>query len=518
MTVIGMRSYDGCQQVRGIILENQEESNLGDPGALSLLERVNRLLLEQHVPAYLVGGFIRDALLGRSTADLDIAISGDALAVAHEIADKLEGKYVLLDEANKIARVVFPVSSVSGHEEPWYIDFSTYTGDILDDLKRRDFTIDAMAIDLNSLIQDPSSCHILDPFDGRNDLNRQVVQASSETVFEADPARLMRAVRLSAELEFGLSPETEALVRRDSRLVKRIAGERIREELLRILAVDKAGRYIRRLDDMGLLTAIIPELEPSRGFEQPKEHHWTVLDHSIETVRAVDFLLRRDSWEQTIPGVLESVPWSEKIDHHFRSEVGSGSTRAALLRLAALLHDVAKPDTKILANEKIRFYGHTEQGAEVVVRILERLRFSNREIRLVEMMVRYHLRPTQMSQTGMPTRRAIYRYFRDTGTAGLDILLLSLADHLAARGPGLEEADWRWHTNQVNYVLSESYRQEQIVTPSRLIDGHDLINHFGLKPGPRIRSILESINEAQAAGEINTREEALSYVQNRLLY
>jgi poly(A) polymerase len=121
-----------------------------------------------------------------------------------------------------------------------------------------------------------------------------------------------------------------------------------------------------------------------------------------------------------------------------------------------------------------------------------------------------------MSQGGMPTRRAIYRYLRDTGSAGIDILFLSLADHLAARGPELQEADWQWHTDQVNYILTESRRQEKIV-PARLIDGHDLINLFGLKPGPRIRAILESVKEAQAAGELTTREEALSYVQNRLL-
>jgi poly(A) polymerase len=491
---------------------------LVEPGALALLGRVNRVLNQQHIPAYLVGGFIRDSLVGRSTADLDIAVSGDAVIIGREIADSLGGKYVLLDEVNGITRVVFPGGSVSGVESPWHIDFSAYGGEILDDLKRRDFTINAMAIELNSLVQDPANCRILDPFNGRISLEKRIIQIVSERVFEADPARLMRAVRLSAELDFSLSPETEALVSRHSQLIIRIAGERTREELLRILAVNKAGRFVRRLDDLGLLTAVIPELEPSRGVEQPKEHHWNVLDHSMETVRAVDFLLRRDSWENTVSGVMEKVPWSEKIDLHFRSEVGSGSTRASLLRLAALLHDIAKPETKILANDKIRFYGHTEQGAETVVSIMERLRFSHKELLLVELMVRYHLRPTQMSQTGMPSQRAIYRYFRDTGPAGIDILFLSLADHLAARGPGLEAPDWQWHIDQVNYILTESYRQEKTITPTRLIDGHDLINLFNLQPGPKIRSILESVREAQAAGELTTREEALSYVQNRLLY
>jgi poly(A) polymerase len=487
-----------------------------EPEALSLLVRMNQALNQQQILAYMVGGYVRDALLGRPTADFDIAVSGDAMSIARDIAEILGGTFVPLDEVNRIARVVLNIDSASHSGGYWNIDFSTLDGNILQDLGRRDFTINAMAVELNSLVQDASSCKILDPFAGQESLSQRVIQALSETVFEADPARLLRAVRLAAELDFTLSPETETLVHRDSRLISQVAGERVREELMRILAVDKAGRFVRRLDDLGLLTAIIPELEPSRGVDQPKEHYWKVLDHSIETVRAADFLIRRDSWEYTTSGVLEDVPWSEKIDRHFRSDVGKGTSRAALLRLAALLHDISKPETKILDKEKVRFFGHTEQGAEVAVRILGRLRFSKIEIRLVELMVRYHLRPTQMSQAGMPTRRAIYRYSRDTGSAAIDILFLSLADHLAARGPGLQDEDWQWHTDQVNYILTESYRQEKIIPP-RLIDGHDLINLFGLKPGPRIRAILESVKEAQAAGELTTRTEALSYVQNRLL-
>jgi poly(A) polymerase len=133
-------------------------------------------------------------------------------------------------------------------------------------------------------------------------------------------------------------------------------------------------------------------------------------------------------------------------------------------------------------------------------------------------MVRYHLRPTQMSHEGMPSRRAIYRYFRDTGNVGIDILFLSLADHLAARGPDLDLEQWKWHTEQVNYILTECFRQECIIAPPKLIDGHDLIKLFGLHPGPEIREILESVKEAQAAGELANREQALSYVKNRILY
>jgi poly(A) polymerase len=189
-----------------------------------------------------------------------------------------------------------------------------------------------------------------------------------------------------------------------------------------------------------------------------------------------------------------------------------------LLKLAALLHDVAKPQTKAVAEDgRVHFLGHGRLGAAVAAGILERLRFSGKEIKLVEVMVREHLRPTQMSQEGLPTHRAIYRYFRDTEGAGIDTLFLSLADHLATRGPNLEISGWREHARVVEYVLSQHFAQERLIVPTKLISGHDLINTFGLNPGPKIGKLLEAVREAQASGEITTREEALSYIREHRL-
>jgi len=198
-------------------------------------------------------------------------------------------------------------------------------------------------------------------------------------------------------------------------------------------------------------------------------------------------------------------------------EVSSGSTRRLLLKLAALLHDIAKPQTKAIDESgRMRFLGHAQEGAAIAVNILERLRFSSKEVKLVEAMVRHHLRPVQMSHNELPSRRAIYRYFRDTGEAGIDILFLSLADHLAARGPHLNLADWQEHAKMVNYVLAQCFQEENLVVPPKLIDGHDLVNIFSMSPGPRIGEFLEAVRETQAAGEIATREEALSFVDSLL--
>ena len=485
-----------------------------ETGTSSLLATVNNLLAEQGIKSYLVGGFIRDLFLKRDTADIDIALAADALEIAPGIADALGGRFVRLDEANKMGRVV-----VAGKKAPsggrWQLDFAAFEGSIEQDLSRRDFTIDAMAVDLGELTKD--DIHLIDPFNGRADLKDKIVRAVSGTVFSSDAARLLRAVRLAAELDFTIDSQTEALVKRHALLIAGIAGERLREELLRLLVVPDSGRLLPYLDELGLLTALFPEMAAAKGVEQPKEHFWDVFAHSLKVVAAVDFILHQGSWEYYAKEVLAAVPWSEAITHHFARPVSGGSTRLSLLKLAALLHDVAKPQTKALTeNGRTRFLGHDKEGAAIAADVLERLRFSSKEVKLVEIVIKYHMRPGQMSQEGLPTHRAIYRYFRDCGEAGIDILYLSLADHLATRGPNLNLAGWQEHARLVEYVLAQHAEQEKLVTPARLVSGHDLINVFNIKPGPRMGQLLEAVREAQASGEVSTREEALAYVRERL--
>lgn len=485
-----------------------------DAGTLSLLATVNNLLVKQGIKSYLVGGFVRDALLKRETADIDIAVAADALEITPGIADALGGSFIRLDEANKVGRVV-----IAGEKAPsgsrWQLDFAAFEGSIEQDLSRRDFTIDAMAVDLGQMAK--GDIRLIDPLDGQSDLENGVIRAVSEAVFSSDPARLLRAVRLAAELDFTLDSQTEALVRQDCRLITAVAGERVREELMRLLAVPDSGRFLLYLDELGLLTAIFPEMAGTKGVGQPREHFWDVFGHSLKTVAAVDFILHEGGWEHAPDTVLAAVPWSGAQAKHFARPVSAGSTRRSLLKLAALLHDVAKPRTKTLTEEgRTRFLGHPQDGAAVAAEIMERLRFSGKEVKLVEIVIKYHMRPGQMTQEELPSRRAIYRYFRDCGEAGIDILYLSLADHLAARGPNLNLSGWQEHAHLVEYVLTQHAEQERLVTPAQLVSGHDLINVFNIKPGPRMGQLLEAVREAQAAGEVATREEALALVRKRL--
>ncbi len=485
-------------------------------GIPELMTRVNRFLIQQGVKGYLAGGFVRDRLLKRETADIDIAVDADAPELARRVAADVGGRYVLLDSAHRIARVVLG-ERVTPSGEKLLLDFTTFRDGIDADLARRDFTINAMAVDIGEFARRPRSPALIDPFHGQDDLARKLIRAVSPEAFRADPLRLLRAVRLAAELGFNIDSETERLLKQSAGLIGDVAGERVRDELLRLLAGTGADRFLAYLDELKLLRAVVPELAPAAGVEQPGEHYWSVLEHSIKTAGAAEFLLRQGEWEYAGEEALAAVPWNDELAAHFNREVSRGSTRGTMLKLAALLHDIAKPQTRAIdASGRMRFLGHPGEGARTVAGILERLRFSSREIKLAEMMVRNHLRPTQMSQEGLPSRRAIYRYFRDTGEAGIDILFLSLADHLATRGPDLRESGWREHTATVAYVLERRFAEEAPAVPPKIVDGYDIMECFGLNPGPRIGELLGAVSEAQAGGEVSTREEALAYLERLL--
>ena len=491
----------------------------------SLLSVIYRFLTEEGVQTYLVGGAVRDMLLGRETNDIDIALNGDAFEIALKVADKLGGTHVPLDDINRVARVV-----INEKGKYFNFDFSSLKGsNINEDLAERDFTINALAVELNESTAGALSFNknvgarcfvpisVIDPFDGQRDLKNRVIRMINSRVFTADSARLLRAVRLAAELGFAIDKETEVQIKKDARLIAGVAGERLHEELVKTLAVPGSAALLKYMDELGLLTVLVPELEPARETTQPVEHVWKVLEHSLNTAAAVEFLLRRGQWLYGRNEILEPVPWSDKLAEHFAGEVSSGSTRFSLLKLAALFHDIAKPQTKSLAeDDRVRFLGHDKDGALITAEVMERLRFSTREINYVVSCVRYHMRPTQLTHEELPTNRALYRYFRETGDAAFDILFLSLADHLAARGETLNLEMWREHAKLVEYIISQYYNTQEIIRPPKLIDGYDLINKFGIKPGPVIGEILEAVREAQAAGEITDRSQALEFVRKKL--
>lgn len=486
---------------------------------------------------------MRDGFLGRSAEDLDIVLPGNPIFVAREVAIALGGHFVLLDEARQMARVVIP-SSFPGRiragpsvkeegEEPGYLDFSLLDQDIIRDLSRRDFTIDAMALPLATFNGTLSRKDLVDPFGGFRDLKMALIRATGPEVFREDPLRLMRGVRLAAELTFTIEDRTQGYIESNASLLAQVSPERVRDEFCRILAVKNAAESLCLLDRLGLLDVVIPEMAGAKGVEQPKEHYWDVFDHSIETVAALErifsFHLGKSSEglgqkpggseglaARDVSEVLALVPWNAALAEHFAGAIGS-QKRTTILKLGAFLHDVAKPATKkVDSSGRIRFLGHAKEGAAIADDIMVRLRFSNRERELVRQIVEHHLRPGQWSAVGgQPplSDRAIYRYFRDAGEGAIDTMFISLADHLAARGPLLITSEWEEHTKAVGYVINRYFQDEQVSKPPKLLSGHDVMAHFSLTPGPQVGRMLEAVKEAQAAGEVTTREEALAYLK-----
>jgi poly(A) polymerase len=334
-------------------------------------------------------------------------------------------------------------------------------------------------------------------------------------VFKDDPARLLRAVRIAVQLNFRLSEDAVIRIRSGARLVAQVAPERVKDEFLKIMACPAAPESIRMLDGLGLLCKVIPELEEAKGVAQPREHYWDVFNHLVETTGKIEEVLAGSESEDGVTGL---VPGYEGLEDHFHELVSDGHTRLTLLKVVALLHDVAKPATKTIESTgRIRFLGHHSAGAEIVEHILRRLRFSGRGVALARLMVQNHLRPTQMSQKGeMPSGKAIYRYYRDVGDAAIDVLYLNMADYLAARGPNLGEEEWRDHTSLIGYILREGLRQKTPETLPKLVDGNDIMERFALPSGRLVGRLLDIVHEAQANQDIMTKEEAYELVRTNL--
>jgi poly(A) polymerase len=342
------------------------------------------------------------------------------------------------------------------------------------------------------------------------------VRLVSEQALVDDPLRLLRAARIATQLGFAVEASTLVALRQHAGLVERAAAERQRDELMRCFATDRAAAALRLLDETGLLERVLPEVTAGRGVEQPTEHYWDVLTHNVETVAALDMMLSEERPARERDGALHEALWTSLASEssmraYLRFGLSEGRPRAALLKLAGLLHDVAKPETRAPDESgRIRFLGHAERGAETARAIARRLRLSRSECDFIGLLVEEHLRPTQLSNEGLPTRRALYRFFRDTGDAAEAVLLLSLADALAARGPRMEIDRWRGHAGYIAHVLARRNEEESIARPQRLLAGEDIMSALGIGPGPAVGRLLRAVEEAQGAGEVSTREEALT--------
>ncbi len=475
----------------------------------SIISQLNSFFAARNLDVYAVGGLVRDRLLGRPLGkDIDLAVDGDAVALGRELADELGGSLAPLGALHGGMRVV--LAGPDGRNPSTVIDLSSVFHGIEKDLERRDFSVNAMAVALPRWGGGNFGEAVIDPHGGRGDLARKTLRALHPGIFDDDPGRLLRAVRLAGDLGLRIEPDTVRLLISHSRLLPLVHPNRVREEFLRILSLPGAMGRVQTLDYLGMLKYILPELMGAKGVEQPREHYWDVWGHSLHTLDAAEGVT---GGHQNSP-VFSCVPWTTESEAYFAEIVSDGHTRRTMLKLAALFHDIAKPQTKTLEPDgRTRFFGHPEKGAIMAEERLHSLGLSSRGVSMVSRMVEHHMRPTGMSHNGeWPTNRAIYRYFRDVGDVALDTLYLSMADHLGAKGPELVHPEWLNHARMVSHVLYTGSQEPVSIATPRLVNGHDLMSRFGLLPGPSIGSLLTAIEEARAAGEIETQEQGLELV------
>ncbi len=482
-----------------------------------LLDKIRSLLADAEI--YLVGGAVRDMLLNRLSRDLDFVLPSQSIPTARKIANALQADFMILDKERDTARVI--LTEAGGSRT--FLDFTSWRGSSLEeDLRSRDFTINAIAFDLYTQT-------LRDPLNGAHDLRAKWIRPCTPASFSDDPVRILRAVRQAAEFDFKIEPAARKAMKDAAGLLPGVSPERKRDELFKILEGPKPDAALRALEMLGIFPHLLPELSALKGVSQPEPHVYDVWEHSLSTLRYLEAILAAlrlgYSAEETndlFTGLLtlRLGRFREQFAAHFARSLNTDRSARAALFFAALYHDVEKPATRSVDEAgRVRFFDHENRGAETASRRARALNLSNDEIERIETIVRHHMRfrffVSRLEHDGQqPSRKAIYRFFRDSGEAGIDLALLGLADVRGTYGPSLRQETWIAALD-VARLLLENYweKPHETVAPPRLLDGHELMKELNLPPGKIIGQMLEAIQEAQATGKISTREQALEFAK-----
>jgi poly(A) polymerase len=433
--------------------------------------------------SWTVGGALRDELLGREVTDIDIAVDGDPEAAARELAKEVRGPVFRLSEAFGAWRVV-------DRRGGRIYDFAPLQGETIEeDLRKRDFTINAMARE-----RDGAEAVLIDPLGGRADIESRTLRVIGPEAYASDPLRPLRLARFAAELGFLPDPETERLTAEAAPRVPEASGERVFAELRRLVLAPGAVEGLALADRLGLLHAVLPELADLHDVEQSHYHHKDVYGHTLEVLERLIEL------ELEATGALREV-----LDTPLADEL----TRGEALRFGALLHDIGKPATHDVRDDgRVTFMGHDRLGEEMVRQVCRRLRTSERLSRFLQAVTRHHLVLGFLVHERPLDRRAVYRYLTRTSPVEVEVTLLSCADRLATRGKNAERAIDA-HLELARELMPAALEWRQAGPPRLPLRGDELAREAGIEPGPELGRVLEELREAAYAGEIEDRDDAV---------
>jgi len=446
-------------------------------------------------PIYLVGGIVRDYLLSRPGKDIDLMCQ-DAEKFARKLAKTRDAAVVPFEK--KADEPCYRI--VDRQDQDIFLDIAEMRGEtVFADMERRDFTINAMAIQIEPGGELGS---VIDPLNGRSALADKIIRVAGSRSIASDPLRILRGFRFAAELGFIIEDKTLNVMQENAQILANVAFERITVELLKIFNTDNPSFFVRQMDHIGIMSIIFPEILSMKTCTQNSFHHLDVWNHSLAVLENCEYILNN-------PEEFFGI-YSQKIRENLMI-----NQRSALLKLTAMLHDVGKPATRGVNEEtgRITFYGHDKEGKEIIADIACRLRISLQAQKFIQTLIEEHLHILNLSKPGIKsvTKMKLFRKLKDDI---IPLIILGISDIKGTLGPDSDEAGRRRHIEWSEKMISNYYEdiKKRIERPN-LITGKDLID-MGIKPGPEMGQILRKIREAQDNGIIKDRDEALALLKN----
>lgn len=483
--------------------------NIGDLRKSAILQAVHQLGVCMGEDLYLVGGALRDSFTGKSAGkEFDFVMKGGVENIANAFAREQKGAAFLLNDFFQTWRVV-----IGEGAERIELDFSPLQGkDIFEDLKRRDFTVNSMAVSLRELFS--SECWpVLDPLKGLEDLNQEILRANSEESFLQDPLRMLRAFRISSIMGLKIEPRTYQWIQSQKGLIFHSAGERIRQEIFKALERSGAGSFFKNLYRSGLLDKIFPDIG---GWNEEIKDGCScsdLMEHAVGVVEAGEWILEHL--------FLFFPTYADNLESHFSKPIEQGINHRSLLKFFCFFHDSGQAISKggrENANETNRrkLEGNSPKINEMIAK---RLKLSEKTVRIIsELSDHFEYFPLLVVKGGIqPVLK--YKFFNELGDRGIDLIVFGLAHELPG---GKEKQFWSVQGvpvdfekekeigDQLLHFYYEEYLERSIVP---LINGRDIMEVLGLPPGKEIGEFLSSLEEAQMEGKIRTREEALNYLK-----
>lgn len=467
---------------------------------------------------YLVGGAVRDILLGQPLHDLDFVMDTDPTRLAKKIARAFKVGYYVLDDERRTARVVYAMAN----GQPFPLDFVTFTGgSLVEDLKHRDFTINAMALD----VRDRET--LIDPLTGEADLQAGALRLCNPQALRDDPVRVLRAVRLAQQFNFAFVPGLDTKIRQAAERLPETSRERQRDELFRILEGSEPAKGLQQCLELDILRYLIPELSEESDPDRPSP--FAISGRGLErgVLKKMDSLLGLVMHDKSdnAPDWLEETratlaPYMDRLRSYLRTQITPGRHVLALLLLAAMLQDFERvEDHEVFQPTKAGdARGRDEAGGQQAWQIARRLALSNAEGDFLRTLIEHRDRLTIMVEAPIPPdRRAIYQFYQQTGLVGVAVVLLAIAIAASSHGEKVASDDWQACLGVSKGLLSAWWdAHEDVVDPPLMLDGNDLQREFGLKPGARIGALLGALREAQASGEVGDKEQARAFIRRGL--